>query len=82
MPNKTKIYKINFELARSLKWQKGSERQGVAHKHKKDKLKMEDRYNTSEARSDAGRFGRWLATRPAESWMFFVVGIFFGGLFF
>lgn len=43
---------------------------------------MEDRYNTTEARSEAGRFGRWLATRPAESWMFFVIGVFLGGLFF
>ncbi len=43
---------------------------------------MDDRYNTSETRSDAGRFGRWLATRSAESWMFFGVGVILGGLFF
>lgn len=33
-------------------------------------------------RTDAGRFGRWLATRRAETWMFFAVGVFLGGLFF
>ncbi|KCZ52325.1 MULTISPECIES: hypothetical protein [Hyphomonas] len=43
---------------------------------------MDDRYNTSETRSDAGRFGRWLSTRPAESWMFFGAGVLLGGLFF
>lgn len=32
--------------------------------------------------SESGRFGRWLASRPAESWMFFAVGIFLGGVFF
>ncbi|NBC20975.1 MAG: hypothetical protein GVY06_08045 [Alphaproteobacteria bacterium] len=31
---------------------------------------------------EAGRFGRWLSRRPAESWMFFAAGVFFGGLFF
>ncbi len=30
----------------------------------------------------AGRFGRWLSRRPAESWMFLAVGIVIGGLFF
>tara|TARA_R100000365_G_C2747032_1_gene76643 strand:+ start:3762 stop:3950 length:189 start_codon:yes stop_codon:yes gene_type:complete len=48
----------------------------------KDRTEMEDRYNTSETRSDAGRFGRWLSTRPAESWMFFGAGVLLGGLFF
>jgi len=43
---------------------------------------MEDRYTRSEARSDTGRFGRWLASRPAETWMFFAVGVFLGGFFF
>ena len=43
---------------------------------------MDDRSYRTEARTDAGRFGRWLSTRPAESWMFFGVGIFLGGLFF
>ena len=43
---------------------------------------MEDRYSRTEARSDAGRFGRWLSTRPAESWMFFGIGVFLGGFFF
>jgi hypothetical protein len=43
---------------------------------------MDDRSYRTEARSDAGRFGRWLSTRPAESWMFFVIGAFLGGLFF
>ncbi|MEM9939477.1 MAG: hypothetical protein AAFZ91_04130 [Pseudomonadota bacterium] len=35
-----------------------------------------------EARRESGRFGRYLSTRPAESWMFFVVGMFLGGFFF
>lgn len=29
-----------------------------------------------------GRFGRYLASRRAESWMFFAAGVFLGGLFF
>ncbi len=33
-------------------------------------------------RGEAGRFGRWLSTRPAECWMFFAAGILLGGLFF
>lgn len=33
-------------------------------------------------RQEAGRFGRYLSTRPAETWMFFVAGVFLGGLFF
>ena len=74
-------YKINFKLARSLKWKKSSERQGVAQTQK-DETHMDDRYSRNEARSDSGRFGRWLTTRPAESWMFFGVGIFLGGFFF
>ncbi|MEZ6012702.1 MAG: hypothetical protein R3C08_12620 [Hyphomonas sp.] len=43
---------------------------------------MEDRYTRQETRSDAGRFGRWLSTRPAETWMFFAVGVFLSGFFF
>lgn len=35
-----------------------------------------------ETRRTGGRWGRWLATRPAESWMFFAAGVFLGGLFF
>ncbi|MGH1423044.1 MAG: hypothetical protein ACRBEQ_14625 [Hyphomonas sp.] len=41
---------------------------------------MEDR--SHRAYSESGRIGRWLSTRPAESWMFFVAGVFLGGLFF
>ncbi len=40
----------------------------------------ETRYDRAEG--DAGRFGRWLSRRPAESWMFFAAGVFLGGLFF
>lgn len=40
----------------------------------------ETRYDRTDG--DAGRFGRWLSRRPAESWMFFVAGMFLGGLFF
>ena len=40
----------------------------------------ETRYE--DRRERAGNFGRWLSTRPAESWMFFVVGVFLGGFFF
>ncbi|MEO0982501.1 MAG: hypothetical protein AAFX03_07595 [Pseudomonadota bacterium] len=47
---------------------------------------MDDsRYERSRyADEDNGlhRFGRWLARRPAENWMFFAAGLFFGGLFF
>ena len=34
------------------------------------------------AREGSGSFGRWLASRSAESWMFFAAGIFLGGFFF
>lgn len=40
----------------------------------------ENRYQ--EARHESGRFGRYLSTRPAETWMFFVAGLFLGGFFF
>jgi hypothetical protein len=33
-------------------------------------------------RTDARRFGRWLASRRAETWMFFAGGIILGGIFF
>ena len=33
-------------------------------------------------RSEAGRFGRWLSTRRAETWMFFAAGVILGGIFF
>mgnify|MGYP006279284283 CR=1 len=39
-----------------------------------------DPYDDPAAR--AGRFGRWLSRRPAESWMFFAVGLVLGGFFF
>jgi hypothetical protein len=43
---------------------------------------MDDRSYTNDRTSDTGRFGAWLGSRPAESWMFFVVGVFLGGFFF
>lgn len=36
----------------------------------------------STHRGDTGRFGAWLGSRPAESWMFFAIGVFLGGFFF
>ncbi len=33
-------------------------------------------------RDSAGRFGRWLARRPAESWMFLAAGLVLGGIVF
>ncbi|MBR9836019.1 MAG: hypothetical protein GYB42_12735 [Alphaproteobacteria bacterium] len=35
-----------------------------------------------EARKETGRFGRYLSTRSAETWMFFAAGVFLGGFFF
>ena len=35
-----------------------------------------------EARRGSGRFGRYLASRRAETWMFFAAGVFLGGFFF
>lgn len=35
-----------------------------------------------ETRQATGRVGRWFASRPAESWMFFAAGVFLGGFFF
>jgi len=55
---------------------------GASQPTRRTKPKMDDRNYRTEARSDAGRFGRWLSTRPAESWMFFGIGAFLGGLFF
>lgn len=72
------LYKINFHLARSLKC-KWHQAIGVANQIKRIKH-MEDRSHRTH--SDAGRFGRWLSTRPAESWMFFGAGVILGGLFF
>lgn len=43
---------------------------------------MNDQDYRYPPRSDAGRFGRFLSTRPAESWIFFAVGVFLGGFFF
>lgn len=46
---------------------------------------MTDRsYDTryDSARRGSGRFGRFLATRSAETWMFFAAGVFLGGFFF
>ena len=40
----------------------------------------ETRYR--QGREEGGRFGRWLASRPAECWMFFAAGVFLGDLFF
>jgi hypothetical protein len=44
--------------------------------------KMTDHDYTPRDTIDTGRFGRWLSTRPAETWMFFAAGIFLGGFFF
>ena len=49
------------------------------------KKEMTDpRFDTryQETRENSGKFGRWLASRPAECWMFFAAGVFLGGLFF
>ncbi|HRJ00161.1 MAG TPA: hypothetical protein PKV67_05250 [Hyphomonas sp.] len=43
---------------------------------------MNDQDYRYPPRSDAGRLGRWLSTRPAESWIFFAAGVFLGGFFF
>jgi len=43
---------------------------------------MTDHDYTPRDTTDTGRFGRWLSTRPAETWMFFAAGIFLGGFFF
>ncbi|MEL6568276.1 MAG: hypothetical protein AAFQ22_07650 [Pseudomonadota bacterium] len=43
---------------------------------------MTDPHYSTRETSDSGRFGRWLSTRPAETWMFFAAGIFLGGFFF
>ncbi|MEL6387685.1 MAG: hypothetical protein AAFR41_01845 [Pseudomonadota bacterium] len=48
---------------------------------------MDDRTYSSRTRhdaehgTDAGRFGRWLSSRPAESWMFFAAGLVLGSFF-
>jgi hypothetical protein len=43
---------------------------------------MTNQDNRYPPRSDVGRFGRWLSTRPAETWIFFAAGVFLGGIFF
>ncbi|WP_291060992.1 hypothetical protein [Hyphomonas sp.] len=43
---------------------------------------MNDQDYRYPPRSDSGRFGRWLTTRSAETWMFFAAGVFLGGFFF
>ena len=43
---------------------------------------MDERRYSSPRDGDTARFGRWLGQRPAESWMFFIAGLFLGGLFF
>ncbi|MEM1105749.1 MAG: hypothetical protein AAGH87_05105 [Pseudomonadota bacterium] len=35
--------------------------------------------DTPRASTQSGRFGRWLSTRPAETWMFFAAGVLLGG---
>jgi hypothetical protein len=58
---------------------------GVARNRTKDTNEMTDQsYDTryQSARDGSGRFGRWLASRPAECWMFFAAGVFLGGFFF
>lgn len=42
------------------------------------------RYEDSsrEFKRESGRFGRYLSTRSAETWMFFIAGVFLGGFFF
>lgn len=50
----------------------------------KKEMQMTD-YSDSrfdEGRDSAGRFGRWLGRRPAESWMFLAAGLVLGGFFF
>lgn len=75
-------YKINSKLARLLKsnWHQGDGRRYL--KPDKDQEPMSYQDDNYSPRTDAGRFGRWLATRRAETWMFFAVGVFLGGLFF
>jgi len=42
---------------------------------------MDDRSYTSRNDTDTARFGRWLKSRPAESWMFFAAGLVLGSFF-
>lgn len=37
---------------------------------------------SAEFKRESGRFGRYLSTRSAETWMFFIAGVFLGGFFF
>jgi len=50
--------------------------------HEGQKTMMTNQDNRYPPRSDAARFGRWLSTRPAETWIFFAAGVFLGGVFF
>jgi hypothetical protein len=43
---------------------------------------MTDHDYTPRETSQTDRFGRWIASRPAESWIFFAAGVFLGGFFF
>ena len=57
----------------------------ISAPQQKDTKEMTDRAydrHYREARRESGRFGRYLASRPAESWIFFAVGVFLGGFFF
>ena len=51
---------------------------------KKDKKMTDGPYDRhyEGARKESGRFGRYLASRSTETWMFFVAGVFLGGFFF
>ena len=76
------VYEINSELARLLKplWHQGDGRRHPTETRMSSDMSYQD--DNYSPRTDAGRFGRWLATRRAETWMFFAVGVFLGGLFF
>jgi hypothetical protein len=74
-------YEINFELARSLKTEKASG-DGRCQPNEGPEKTMSDHDYRYPPRSDSGRFGRWLSTRSAETWMFFAAGVFLGGFFF
>ena len=76
------IYEINPKLARLLKW-KWHQGDGRCQPLKtKDEREMSYQDDPYTPRTDAGRFGRWLASRRAETWMFFAAGVLLGGLFF
>jgi hypothetical protein len=68
-------------LARSLKTLKPSG-DGRCQPQRRTRKTMNDQDYRYPPRSDSGRFGRWLSTRSAETWMFFAAGVILGGLFF